>query len=264
MAFEQITSLQNTKVKLINRLRSKRGREQEGLFVIDYERDLERAIQQGYEIEFILYCPDIADESILQSLADAPIYEVSQQIMDKVGYRENSTGIVAILRSKPIKGIADLEQESVQHALGFVDLQKPGNIGAILRTADATGFDAIIMVDMSLDLYNPNIIRSSTGACFLDNIYQLDTATTIDYCKSHDIQIVAAYVGGNKTLYDVNFRQKTAIMLGTEDKGLNQQWVENCDHLVNIPMAGRISDSLNVSVSGAIFMYEALRQRNYS
>lgn len=264
MAFEQITSLQNTKVKLINRLRSKRGREQEQLFVIDYERDLERAIEQGYEVEFILYCPNIADESVLQIATDTPLYEVPEQIMNKVSYRENSTGIVAVLHTKAIKGLADLQQSIVHHALGLVNLQKPGNIGAILRTADATGFDAIIMVDMSLDLYNPNIIRSSTGACFLDNIYQLDTQSLIDYYKSNDIQIVAAYVNGGKTLYDVDFRQNTAIMLGTEDKGLSQQWVTNCDHLVNIPMAGRISDSLNVSVSGAIFMYEALRQRKYS
>jgi RNA methyltransferase, TrmH family len=264
LVFEQITSLQNTKVKLVNRLRSKRGREQENLFVIDYERDLERAIEQGYETEFILYCPDIADESVLQLVADTPIYDVPQQIMNKVSYRENSTGIVAVMRSKPAKGLSELQQASAQNVLGLVDLRKPGNMGALLRTADATEFDAIILVDMSLDLYNPNIIRSSTGACFLDNIHQLDTLSTIDFCKSINMQVVAAYVNGNKTLYDVNFRQKTAIMLGTEDKGLSQQWVTNCDELVNIPMAGRISDSLNVSVSGAIFMYEALRQRNYS
>ncbi len=264
MAFEQITSLQNSKVKLINKLRSKRGREQEQLFVIDYERDLERAITQNYEIEFILYCPDLADESILEYVIDAPIYSVSQQIINKASYRENSSGITVVMRSKPIKGLHELGSVSIQNILGLVNLQKPGNIGAILRTADATGFDAILMVDMSLDLYNPNIIRSSTGACFLDNIYQLDTPSTIDYCKSHELQIVAAYVTGDKTIYDINFRQKTAIMLGTEDKGLSQQWVENCDQLVNIPMDGRISDSLNVSVSGAIFMYEALRQRKYS
>lgn len=264
MAFEQITSLQNTKVKLVNRLRSKRGREQEALFVIDYERDLERATKQGYEIEYVLYCPDIADESVLQFVPDAPVYDVPQQIMNKVSYRENSAGIVAVMRSKSAKGLSELQQASAQNVLGLVDLRKPGNLGALLRTADATEFDAIILVDMSLDLYNPNIIRSSTGACFLDNIYQLDTLSTIDFCKSIHMKVVAAYVNGNKTLYDVNFRQKTAIMLGTEDKGLSQQWVENCDELVNIPMAGRISDSLNVSVSGAIFMYEALRQRNYS
>jgi RNA methyltransferase, TrmH family len=264
LAFEQITSLQNTKVKLINRLRNKRGREQEQLFVIDYERDLKRAITQSYELEFIFYCPELADDSILQWVGDAPIYDVSQQIMNKVSYRENASGIVAVLHSKPVKGLADLQQSAVENALGLVDLQKPGNIGAILRTADATGFDVILMIDMSLDLYNPNIIRSSTGACFLDNIYQLDTPSTIEYFNANKIKIVAAYVGGDKSLYDVNFRQKTAIMLGTEDKGLSQQWVTNCDHLVSIPMAGRISDSLNVSVSGAIFMYEALRQRNYS
>lgn len=264
MAYEQITSLQNSKVKLINKLRSKRGREQEQLFVIDYERDLERAISQGYEVEFVLFCPDITDETVLESVLDVPIYSVSQQIMNKASYRENSSGIVVVMRSKPIKGLAELQSASIENMLGCVDLQKPGNIGAILRTADATGFDAILMVDMSLDLYNPNIIRSSTGACFLDNIYHLDTPSTINYCKSNALQIVAAYVTGNKTLYDINFRQKTAIMLGTEDKGLSQQWVENCDELVNIPMDGRISDSLNVSVSGAIFMYEALRQRKYS
>jgi RNA methyltransferase, TrmH family len=264
LTFERITSLQNSKVKLINRLRSKRGREQEQLFVIDYGRDLERAIGQGYEIEFILYCPAIADPAVLQLGADGTIVEVPQQIMNKVSYRENSTGLVAVMRSKTIKALSDLQRANPENIIGVVDLQKPGNIGAILRTADATGFDAIVLVDMSLDLYNPNIIRSSTGACFLDNIYQLDTPSMIDYCKSINLQIVAAYVNGNKTLYDVDFRQKTAIMLGTEDKGLNQQWIENCDELVNIPMAGRISDSLNVSVSGAIFMYEALRQRNYS
>lgn len=264
MAFEQITSPQNSKVKLINRLRSKRGREQENLFVIDYERDLDRAIAQGYEIEFLLYCPSVADESALAEFSNTQIYEVSEQVLNKVSYRENSTGIVAVLKAMQTKGLSDLEQASIQNAIGLVDLRKPGNIGALLRTADATGFDAILLVDMSLDLYNPNIIRSSTGACFLDNIYQLDSASTIQYCQSNDIQIISAYVTGNQTLYDVDFRQKTAIMLGTEDKGLDQQWIENSDYLVQIPMAGRISDSLNVSVSGAIFMYEALRQRQYS
>ena len=264
MTFERITSPQNSKVKLINRLRSKRGREQEQLFVIDYGRDLERAIEQGYEIVFILYCPDIADPAVLHLIADTGIIEVPQQIMNKVSYRENSTGIVAVLRSKAIKALSDLQKANPENIIGVVDLRKPGNIGAILRTADATGFDAIVLVDMSLDLYNPNIIRSSTGACFLDNIYQLDTPSMINYCKSINMQIIVAYVGGNKTLYDVDFRQKTAIMLGTEDKGLSQQWIENCDKLVNIPMMGHISDSLNVSVSGAIFMYEALRQRKYS
>lgn len=264
MTVEQITSPQNTKVKLVNRLRTKRGREQENLFVIDYERDLERALQQGYTIEFVMYDPAVADVTFIQNLGDVTRYEITEQVLKKVSYRENSAGFVAVLQSKPVKSLKDLQDKTVKHMLGLVDLRKPGNIGALLRTADATNFDAILLVDMSLDLYNPNIIRSSTGACFLDNIYQLDSITTINYCKQNNIKVVSAYVTGEKTLYDVDFQQPTAIMLGTEDKGLSQQWVTNSDQLVNIPMAGRISDSLNVSVSGAIFMYEALRQRHYS
>lgn len=263
MSVEQITSPQNSKIKLVNRLRSKRGRMQEGLFVIDYERDLGRALAQGYVIEFVMYCSKVADESALNLVHNAEIFEISEQLLKKVSYRENSTGLVTVLQSKPEKGFADLQQATVNNAIGLVDLLKPGNIGALLRTADATAFDAILLVDTSLDLYNPNIIRSSTGACFLDNIYQVSTQQALAYFQSHNIQIVSAYVTGDQTLYNVDFRQKTAIILGTEDKGLDQTWIENSDRLVNIPMDGQISDSLNVSVSGAIFMYEALRQRHY-
>ncbi len=264
MALEQITSLQNTKVKLVNRLRSKRGRETENLFLIDYDRDLERALEQGYTIEFIMVCPAIADDNIIDLIGQASAYEITEQILNKVSYRENSAGFVAVMQSQSVQGLAELTASDAKHLIGLVDLRKPGNIGALLRTADATDIDAILLVDMSLDLYNPNIIRSSTGACFLDNIYQLTSASAIQYCTENNIQLVSAYVTGDETIYDVNFRQPTAIMLGTEDKGLSQQWVQNCDRLVNIPMTGRISDSLNVSVSGAIFMYEALRQRQYS
>lgn len=261
---EQITSLQNSKVKLINHLRTKRGREQENLFIIDYERDLDRALSQGYDVEFVMFCPSVGDGTLLAKLNNIIIYEIPEQILKKVSYRENSTGIVAVLNAKSNKGLADLAELAPQHLIGLVNLKKPGNIGALLRTADATGIDAILLVDTALDLYNPNIIRSSTGACFLDNIYLLDSTSALDYCQTHEINIISAYVTGNQTLYDVDFRQKTAIILGTEDKGLSQQWIENSDDLVNIPMAGQLTDSLNVSVSGAIFMYEALRQRHYS
>jgi len=264
LTLEQITSLQNNKVKLVNRLRSKRGREQEKLFVIDYDRDLVRALEQDYIIEFVMVCPAVADDTIMDIIGDATIYEITEQVLNKVSYRQNSAGFVAVMQSKPFKDINALQSAGATHLIGLVDLRKPGNIGALLRTADATDIDAILLVDSSLDLYNPNIIRSSTGACFLDKIYQLDSQSAIDYCQQRNIQLVSAYVTGDETLYDVDFRQATAIMLGTEDKGLSQQWVQSCDRLVNIPMAGRISDSLNVSVSGAIFMYEALRQRHYS
>lgn len=264
MTQEHITSPQNSKVKLVNRLRSKRGRETEQLFVIDYERDLERALEQAYHIEFVMICPTVANDAIYDIIGQASAYTVTEQVLNKISYRENSSGFVAVMQAKPMQGLDALQHSGAKHIIGLVDLRKPGNIGALMRTADATHTDAILLIDTTLDLYNPNIIRSSTGACFLDHIYQLDTASTITYCQQNNIQLVSAYVTGDETLYDVDFQKATAIILGTEDKGLSETWVKQCDRLVNIPMTGRISDSLNVSVSGAIFMYEALRQRHYS
>ena len=256
-----ITSAQNSKTKLVNRLRSKRGRQSEARFVIDYERDLQRALQQGYDIDFILYCP---------ALSPAPDYlgseahQVTPSLLKRVSYRENPDGMIAVMRSKPAKDLAQLEAAEIHHAIVLVDLQVPGNIGALLRTADAAGIDAIILVDTALDLYNPNVIRSSTGACFLDNIYQLNSEEALGFFTKAGFQIVAADVAGGRTLYEVDFRAKSAIALGTEDQGLSRDWINRADQCVRIPMAGAVSDSLNVSVSGALFMYELYRQKQLS
>jgi len=259
-----ITSWQNSKVKLVKRLRSKRGREQERRFVIESERDLQRALDQGIELDFLLTCAEAADGAFVETLDTAEIYQISPQMLNQLSYRENPGSIIAVLQSKSAKCLPELQQTTVNHAVLLVDLRKPGNIGALLRTADATRFDAVILVDMSLDLYNPNIIRSSTGACFLDNVFQISSNEAIPYLKAGGFQLVAADVQGDMNLFDMDFQRKTAIVLGTEDKGLNQTWQANCDHLVRIPMNGRLADSLNVSVSGAIFMYEVLRQRHFS
>lgn len=260
---KQITSLQNSKVKLVKRLRSKRGRQQERRFVIDYERDLRRALNQGLELDFLLHCPQVAGDVSVESLEAADIYQISPQILNQLSYRENSSGIAAVLQSPTAKGLPELQEAAVGYAVLLVALQKPGNIGALLRTADASQLDAVILVDVSLDLYNPNIIRSSTGSCFLDNIYQLGSDAAIAYCQRQGFQLVAADAQGGASLYDMDFRQRTAIALGTEDQGLSPAWETNCDQLVRIPMNGRLADSLNVAVSGAIFMYEVLRQRHF-
>jgi TrmH family RNA methyltransferase len=148
------------------------------------------------------------------------------------------------------------------HILGLVNLKKPGNIGALLRTADAAGIDIIFLIDSVLDIYNPNIIRASTGAVFIGNIYYMATQEALTFFAERNITIVATHLDGTMTLYDFDFtKQPTAILLGTEDTGLEDTWVNHCDVLLKIPMIGHLSDSLNVSVSGAICMYEALRQR---
>jgi len=226
-------------------------------------RDLARALNCGYSVEYIFYCPALASnhEAILRQLGDAPLYEVTADIMRKASYRENPAPVLAVMRQKPALGLDALRRRSDMLLLALVNLQKPGNIGALLRTADATGFRSIVLIDTALDIYNPNIIRSSTGACFPNNIYTLNTAQALTYFRESGYNIIAAAVDGDVELFDVDFQQKTVIVLGAEDEGLSETWLGAADQRVCIPMRGIIADSLNVSVSGALFMYEALRQQ---
>lgn len=258
---ERITSHQNPRVKLIKRLRDKKDRDREGLFVVDYERDLERALACGYEVAFALVSPAGAHLPVIAQVATERVYEVTPDILEKVSYRANPSPVVAVLHQRPARTASDLKPEDVRSpVLALVNLQKPGNIGALLRTADASGFGSVFLIDTALDRYNPNLIRSSTGACFLDNLYELDSASALEFFRRGQYLTVAAHLAGDKNLYDVDFPPRTAVVLGTEDRGLPAHWADACDLLVKIPMIGSMTDSLNVSVSGAVFMYEVLRQ----
>jgi len=253
-----ITSPQNSKIKLVQRLRGKRGRQREARFVIDYQRDLQRALQRGYDIDFVLHCPDLGPAPVD---IEAETHQVTTALFKRVSYRENPDGLIAVMRSKPTKALAVLEARVVHHAIALVGLAVPGNIGALLRSADAAGIDAVIVVDIAIDLYNPNVIRSSTGACFLDNIYVLSGDEALAFLKREGFQLVAADAAGGRTLYEADFRPKTALALGAEDRGLPQVWIDRADQVARIPMKGAVSDSLNVSVSGALMMYEMFRQK---
>lgn len=255
-AVRRITSFQNPRIKLIKKLRDKRGREQEGRFVIDNERDLSRALECGYEVDFVLHTsrnrPDLPAEWL---------YEVTPDILEKASYRDNPSGLVAVLFSRPLLKLADLNPTKQTLLLILVGLEKPGNIGALLRTADAVGVDAILFVDQALDLFNPNIIRASTGAGFLNNIYSANSADTIAFLHENGYRIAATVVDGDTDLFDANFLGRVAFVMGTEDVGLSADWVMASDQRLTIPMIGQVSDSLNVSVSGAVCLYEAFRQR---
>lgn len=256
-----ITSAQNSKIKLVNRLRSKRGRQREGRFVIDYQRDLRRALQQGYEIDFLLYCPDLIPAPDCGPIETC---QVTPQLLKRISYRENPAGLIAVLRGRPAKALPQMQATVVHHAIALVGLSVPGNIGALLRSADAADIDAVILVDTALDLYNPNIIRSSTGACFRDHIFQLSSAEALAFLRREGFQIVAADVAATPAHYELDFRPKSAVALGSEDQGLPREWIDRADQIARIPMSGAVSDSLNVSVSGAIFMYEMYRQKRTS
>lgn len=252
-----ITSAQNSKVKLVNRLRGKRGRQQEARFVIDYERDLRRALQLDYRIDFILYD---REQAAAPAYAEGAAHQVTPALLKRVSYRENPDGVIAVMRSKPDKGLTELRESDIDQALILVNLGAPGNVGALLRTADAFAVAAVILVDTALDLYNPNVIRSSTGACFRDNVYKLSGEEALTFFKLEGFQIVAADVAGERSLSQVEFGAKSAIALGSEDRGLPRDWIGSADEVLRIPMDGTVSDSLNVSVSGALFMYERYRQ----
>ena len=264
MSRQQISSAQNNKIKLAVKLLSKRQREKTGLFLIDDARDLGRALDCGYKVDFALFCEELAsqqDQEIVARITESAVYDLSADLMKKASYRQNPGGLVAVLYQKTIPGAGDLAKESSSHLLGLVNLSKPGNIGALLRTADASGFDHICLIDSAVDLYNPNIIRASTGAVFLNHIYVMSSSDALAIFQRQNIRILAAHLDGTMDLYDYDFTaQRTAILLGAEDIGLGEFWVRQCNELVKIPMIGQMTDSLNVSVSGAIFMYEALRQ----
>ena len=265
---QEITSFQNSKIKLANRLVNKRQRDKEKLFLVDYARDLNRALDNQYQVEFAFFCEALAtedDKVLLSQLDDNLVYHVNSDLMAKASYRQNPSGLVAIMQQKPLLTVTSLQNsELTSNILALVDLRKPGNIGALLRTADSAGFTSICLIDSALDIYNPNIIRASTGTVFLDNIYQMTSDEAVIFFKENNISIVAAHLEGQQSLYDIDFRSEhKVIVLGTEDTGLNEEWVGFSNELVKIPMIGQVSDSLNVSVSGAIFMYEALRQQQF-
>lgn len=255
----RITSFQNPRIKLIKKLRDKRGRDQEGRFVIDNERDFKRALDSGYQVDFVLYTPKT--QAVLPNLPEQLLYEVTPDILEKASYRDNPSGLVAVMFSRPLLTLHDLNPTQQTLLLVLVGLEKPGNIGALLRTADAVGVDAVVFVDQALDVFNPNIIRSSTGASFLNNIYSARSAEMIQFLHENGYRIAATVVDGDTDLFHADFLGRVAFVMGTEDVGLSADWVDASDQRLTIPMIGQVSDSLNVSVSGAVCLYEAFRQR---
>ena len=171
------------------------------------------------------------------------------------------SALVAVMVSRPLLTLADLNPTRQPLILALVGLEKPGNIGALLRTADAVGVDAVLFVDQALDLFNPNIIRTSTGACFLNNIYATNSADAIQFLHEHGYRVAATVVDGDTDLFQADFSGRVAFVMGTEDVGLSEDWVNASNQRLTIPMIGQVSDSLNVSVSGAVCLYEAFRQR---
>lgn len=243
---DQITSIHNPKIKHLLQLQQKSSaRRKEGLFVVEGQRELEHCLAAGYEVVETYRVGE----------------NVSEKVYEHIAYRGTTEGVIAVVRAKP-HTLSDIAKDDVSRSPLYIVLEgveKPGNLGAILRSADASGVDAVIVCDPLTDIYNPNIIRGSIGAVFTVPTVVCSSEECISFMKEHGVQILTAQLQDSNLYYDQDMTRPTAIVMGTEATGLTNQWREAADAHIRIPMLGRL-DSLNVSVSAAILMYEAVRQ----
>ena len=262
MGENKISSLQNTKVKQLVALQQKSSeRRKQGVFVVEGIRELQHCLNAGYTINSIFFCPELTDTGALSSLLSESIasYEVSPEVYEKIAYRGSTEGVIATVQSKQL-ALKDLHLSKQPLLIVLESVEKPGNLGAILRSADAAGADAVIICDPLTDLYNPNLIRSSIGAIFSVPCIACSSDDCINFLKKNNINILTAQLQDSKLYYDTDMTCGTAIIMGTESTGLTDVWRKAADAHIRIPMLGQL-DSLNVSVSAAILLFEAVRQR---
>ena len=298
MRVESVTSASNPKIKNLLLLQEKsKARKEQGLFVVEGRRELEHCLSAGYTVRTLFVCPEIADglteegvvsqisghsrpdkregpageasgrgrseaEAICDTIPSAVkplVIEIPEQLYRKVAYRESTEGIIAEVEYKSLK-LEDLKLPENPLIMVLESVEKPGNLGAVLRSADAAGVDAVIFCDPLTDLYNPNLIRASIGAIFTVPTVAASSEETIAFLKARDIQILTAQLQDSSLYYDIDMRRGTALVMGTEATGLTDVWRQAASAHIRIPMLGRL-DSLNVSVSAAILLFEAVRQR---
>ncbi|MEM6719948.1 MAG: RNA methyltransferase [Bacteroidota bacterium] len=266
--YKHISSTQNSLVKYILQLQEKsRSRRKEGKCVLEGFRELTLAMEGNYTIETILFYPEICSHESVQTLVNSATntpecIEISKEVYQKLAYRSSTEGVVAIMKTKE----HSLEHISFHNQNPLILVaeapEKPGNIGALLRTADAANVDAVLIANPKTDLYNPNIVRSSVGCVFTTQIATGSTAEIISFLQKEEISIYCAALTASENYHIQNFQKATAIVVGTEATGLSDEWLHNSTQNIIIPMQGKI-DSINVSVAAAILIFEAKRQRGF-
>lgn len=255
----QIESLQNQKIKNLLKLQEKsRERKNQGLFIVEGTQENELAINGGYEAVEVYICEDIYEANI--KFGNPRRFEITRAIFEKIAYRKSTGGIIGVYKTKS-SNLEDLNIPENPLVVVLEAVEKPGNLGAVLRTGDGAKVDAVIVCDETVDFFNPNVIRSSVGTLFTNNIASASKEAVLEFLKVRNVQIVSTFLRDETiSLYEANFTSGSAIILGTEATGLSDFWADNSDVLIKIPMLGFV-DSLNVSNAAAICVYEAVRQR---
>ena len=264
---QSITSAQNPKIKDFLALQEKsRLRREKGLFVVEGRRELLHCLEAGFSPRTIFVCEEILGAGEMEAVLGAAgegctVFSVSANVYDRMAYRSGTEGVTAIMQARNLR-LEELRFRHEEPLIVVVEaVEKPGNLGAILRSADAAGADAVIVCDPLTDLYNPNLIRASIGAVFSVPVVAASSAETIEWLRSRGVTIYTAQLQDSSWYYDCDMKKATAIVMGTEATGLTGIWREAADRHIRIPMLGKL-DSLNVSVSAAVLLFEAVRQRN--
>ena len=253
-----ITSLQNSLVKHIVKLReNKKQRQKDGLLIVEGFDEIQLAFSAGNNPQTLLTAPELASHII--DIPSAETLTVSRAVFEKMSYRDTPDGWLAVFPI-PHTTLDDLQLSDTPLVIVAESVEKPGNLGAILRTADAAHVDAVLVCDPRVDVWNPNVVRASRGAVFSVPVVECDNASAWEWLKMRKMRVLAATPSAEVVYSDVDMIQPIAIAVGTEDKGLTDFWMSNADVKVKIPMHGHVN-SLNVSVSTALIVYEAVRQR---
>ena len=258
-----ISSLQNLSVKKLVKLSKARERKAQNLFVIEGARELSLAMAGDYSIEELYVCKELFLNTrypdVLDTIDEDKIIEITTQVFEKVSYRKSSDGLIALAKPKT-HTLTDIQLSDNPFVIILESVEKPGNLGAILRSADAAAVDAVIVCDPQTDIYNPNVVRSSVGGLFTVQTAVCTTQEAMEWLNKHAIASYAAELEAAEWYQNVDYSGPTAIVMGTEADGLTNSWLNYATKRIKIPMRGKI-DSLNVSVSTAVLTFEAMRQR---
>jgi len=256
-----ITSLQNPKIKSVLALEKARERKSRQLFAIEGQREIMLAVQGGYAIESLFFCEElIALAEVNQfGVPEKNMVPVTRPVFEKIAVRESSGGVLAVaaMQSKPLERLVLPTNPLI---LVLESVEKPGNLGAMLRTADAAGVDAVICCDPQTDFFNPNVIRSSLGCVFTVPVAMASTEEALTWIKTSGLSVYATYLDASQPYHEVDFRIPCAIVMGAEATGISKTWIEHSTKNIIIPMHGKI-DSMNVSTAAAVVVFEAVRQR---
>ncbi len=260
----KLTSAQNPKIKQLVRLKDRKERDATSLFLIEGYREIKRAAAGSVHFHSLYICPEFflgENEEALIDQTNCDLFVLPKHLFEKISYRDRPDGLVAIAHQMNL-GLKDLRLKQTPPLFVVAEsIEKPGNLGTILRSSDAVGADGVIVCDRCTDIYNPNVVRASVGTLFTIPVVEAKGADAFSWLKNHKIQVVAATPSAKLDYTEANLSGPLAIVVGTEQLGLTDLWMQAADIHVRIPMKG-IADSLNVATATTILLYEALRQRS--